>query len=221
MNAPVVAYSLTVLILTGIAASIAPALQAWRSDFTSTTKDNNRSSTMGRRRSTTRRIGVAVQIAFAVPLLVGASLLIRSAMAVGRVNLGFVPQRVATVALDVSRTRHASDADVSEYYARLTEAVRAVPGVATAAIVNRIPLAGAQTNPVTFENVNGARRELGDIDSRTITPEYFATLGIPLIAGRTFTEHDNATSPVVGSSMSACSHAVARRGRARQALSRT
>ena len=51
---------------------------------------------------------------------------------------------------------------------------------------------------MTFENVNGARRELSDIDSRTITPEYFATLGIPLIAGRTFTDHDNATSPEVG-----------------------
>lgn len=198
LNAPVVAYSLTVLILTGIAASIAPALQAWRSDFTSTTKESNRSSTMGRGRSATRRIGVAAQIAFAVPLLVGASLLIRSAVAVGRVNLGFVVQRVSTVAFEVSRTRHASDDDVAEYYARLIEAVRAVPGVATAAIVNRIPLVGNQTNPVTFENVNGVSRELSDIDSRTITPEYFATLGIPLIAGRTFTDHDNATSPEVG-----------------------
>ena len=139
-----------------------------------------------------------MQIAFAVPLLVGASVLIRSAIAVGRVNLGFVAQRVSTVAFEVSRTKHASDDDVSEYYARLVESVRAVPGVATAAIVNRIPLVGAQTNPVTFENVNGAAREISDIDSRTITPEYFATLGIPLIAGRTFTDHDNATSPAVG-----------------------
>jgi putative ABC transport system permease protein len=197
LNAPVVAYSLTVLILTGIAASIAPALQAWRSDFTSTTKDSNRSSTMGRRRSTTRRIGVAVQIAFAVPLLVGASLLIRSAMAVGRVNLGFVPQRVSTIALDVSRTRHASDAD-SLGITRLT---RSRSGRSPAcqppqsSIESRSPGADESSD---FENVNGASRELGDIDSRTITPEYFATLGIPLIAGRTFTEHDNATSPMVG-----------------------
>src|SRR4029079_9510829 len=118
--------------------------------------------------------------------------------AVGRVNLGFNAQRVSTVAFDVSRTRHASDGDVAEYYARLIEALRAVPGVASAAIVNRIPLVGAQTNPVTFENVNGASRELNDIDSRTITPEDFSTLGSPSIAGRTSTDHDNATSPKVG-----------------------
>jgi putative ABC transport system permease protein len=198
MSTPVVAFSLAVLVLTGLAASIAPALQAGRSDFTTITRDGGRSSTAGRGRAVARRIGVAVQIAFALPLLVGASLLIQSAIAVTRVDLGFRPERVATVSFEASRTKHVSDQAVSDYYARLVEAVRGVPGVTNAAIVNRIPLSGAQTNPVHFENATGTTEELTNIDSRTITPDYFATLGIGLAAGRVFTEHDDAQSPLVG-----------------------
>jgi len=84
---------------------------------------------------------------------------------------------------------------VVDYYARIVDATRALPGVASAALVNRIPLQGAQTNPVHFE---GSTEEFTDIDSRTVTPDYFATLGIGLMSGRAFTEQDDAASPRVG-----------------------
>ena len=198
MSAPVLAVSFIVLVLTGVAASAAPAVQAGKSDFTTITKDGGRSSTSGRGRSLARRVGVAVQIAFALPLLVGASLLIQSAIKVARVDLGFRPDRVATWSFEVSRNKHESDQATADYYARLVEAARAVPGVASAAIVNRIPLSGAQTNPVHFENPAGTTEESTDVDSRTVSPEYFATLGIGIMAGRVFTDHDDAASPLVG-----------------------
>jgi len=197
VSAPVVTFSLAILSLAGLAASIAPAVQAWTSDFTTVTKDGGRSSTSGRGRSVARRAGVAAQIALALPLLVGASLLIRSALNVARVDVGFRPERVTTFKFEVSRSKHSSDRQVADYYARLTEAVRAVPGVATASLVNRIPLSGGQTNSVHFENATGATGELTNVDTRTVTPDYFATLGIRLIAGRGFTEHDDADAPVV------------------------
>lgn len=197
ISAPVLAFSLTLLALTGVAASIAPAVRAWSSDFTSVTKEGGRSSTSGRARATARRLGVALQIAFALPLLVGASVLIQSTIEVGRVQLGFRPERVAAWSFEISRVKHTSDQAAADYYARLVEAVRSVPGVANAAIGNRIPLVGAQNNPVHFENPTGTTEEFTNVDSRTVTPEYFATLGIPLTAGRTFTERDDATSPNV------------------------
>ena len=197
LSAPVVAFSLTLLVLAGCAASIAPAVQAWASDFTTIAKDGGRSSTSGRGRSSTRRVGVAAQIAFALPLLVGASLLLRSAINVTRVDLGFRPERVATLAFEVLRSKHASDQEVADYYARLVEAVRAVPGVANASLVNRIPLAGGQTNPLHFESATSKPAELTNVETRTVTPEYFATLGIRLIAGRGFTDHDDADAPTV------------------------
>jgi putative ABC transport system permease protein len=197
LSGPVVAFSLTLLVLAGCAASIAPAVQAWASDFTVITKDGGRSSTSGRRHSGARRVGVAAQIAFALPLLVGASLLLRSAINVTRVDPGFRHERVATLAFEVSRGKHPSDREVADYYARLVEAVRAVPGVANAGLVNRIPLGGGQTNPLHFETATGRAEELTNVETRTVTPEYFATLGIRLIAGRGFTEHDDADAPTV------------------------
>jgi putative ABC transport system permease protein len=197
LSAPVIAYSLALLVVTGLASSVVPAIQAWRSDFTTVTNDRNRSSTSGRGRAVARRVGVAAQIAFALPLLVGASLLIQSAIEVSRVKLGFNPDRVATLSFEVSRTKHESDQAAADYYGQLVAAVRGVPGVVNAAIVNRIPLVGAQTNAVRLENAPGTSEREVLIDSRTVTPEYFATLGIPLIAGRTFTDHDDASSPAV------------------------
>ncbi|MFN2567164.1 MAG: ADOP family duplicated permease [Gemmatimonadaceae bacterium] len=197
LSAPVVAFSLTLLVLAGCAASIAPAIQAWASDFTTITKDGGRSSTPGRKRSAARRVGVAAQIAFALPVLVGASLLLRSAINVTRVDPGFTPGRVATLAFEVSRSKHPSDREVADYYARLVEAVRAVPGVANAGLVNRIPLVGGQTNPLRFETATRTAADLTNVETRTVTPEYFATLGIRLIAGRGFTEHDDADAPTV------------------------
>ena len=197
LSAPVVAFSLTLLALAGCAASIAPAVQAWGSDVTTITKEGGRSSTSGRRRSAARRVGVAAQIAFALPLLVGATLLLQSAINVMRMDLGFRPECVATLSFEVSRSRNPSDQKVADYYARLVEAVRAVPGVANASLVNRIPLVGGQTNPVHFDNATGTTDELTNVDTRTVTPGYFTTLGIRLVTGRGFTEHDDTNAPEV------------------------
>jgi putative ABC transport system permease protein len=197
LSAPVVAFSLALLVITGFAASIAPAAHAWASDFTTIMKDGGRSSTSGRGRATARRIGVAAQIAFALPLLVGASLLLRSAINVAQVDPGFRHHGVATLALEASRSKHSSDQEVADYYGRLIEAVRAVPGVTNASLTNRIPLSGDQTNPVQFETAAAVADELTNVETRTVTPDYFATLGIRLIAGRGFTEHDDANAPAV------------------------
>jgi predicted permease len=97
----------------------------------------------------------------------------------------------------VSRSKHASDREVADYYARLTEAVRAVPGVASAGLVNRIPLSGDQTNSVQFGSATDAAAQPTNVNTRTVTPGYFATLGIRLIAGREFTERDDADASEV------------------------
>lgn len=197
LSAPVVALSLVLLIVTGLAASLAPAIQAWTADFTKITKDGGRTSTSGRRRATMRRAGVAAQMAFALPLLVGASLLLRSAMNVAGVDPGFNAERVTTLAFEVVRSAHRTDEEVADYYTRMINAVKAVPGVVNAGITNRIPLVGGQTNPVTFEHATARADELTNVDTRTVSPEYFATLGIKLIAGRVFTDRDDANAPTV------------------------
>ncbi|MFL5581561.1 MAG: ADOP family duplicated permease [Gemmatimonadaceae bacterium] len=196
VSGPVLLWALALLALTGVAASVAPAAQAWRSDFTSVAKDGGRGNT--RRGGAARRLGAAAQFALALPLLAGAALLLQSALAVSRVDVGFRPEGVASFLFEVSRATHRTDEDVARYYARVVEAVRAVPGVSHAAIGNRAPLIGAQSNPVRFEGATVPLDETVDVDSRTVTPDYFAALGIPLLAGRTFGEQDDADAPVVG-----------------------
>jgi putative ABC transport system permease protein len=128
---------------------------------------------------------------------VGASLLIRSAINVSQVDLGFRAEHAATWAFEVSRSKHATDQALADYYGRMLDAVRTVPGVAHAAITNRVPLAGNQTNSVHFANATGIKEELSDVDSRTVSPDYFTTIGVRLLAGRAFTDHDDAASPSV------------------------
>lgn len=197
LSTPVIAFSLVLLALTGLAASVVPAIHAWTSDFTMVTKEGGRSSTAGRGRAAASRIGVAVQIAFALPLLISASLLIRSAINVAQVDVGFRPDHVLTLKFEVLRGKHPSDEQVANYYAQLVEAVGGLPGVSGAGLVNRIPLSDGQTNPVHFEKATGRVDELTNVETRTVTPEYFAALGIPLITGRGFTEHDDANARAV------------------------
>lgn len=192
VSLPVILTSLVVLVLTGVAASIAPIVQAWRVDFTSMTKDGGRGATVGRGRAKARRLGVAAQIAFAVPLLVGASLLIRSSLKLGDVDLGFRPQQVASFHLAVPRTKYSSDAQVADFYSRLLEMVKGVPGVTHAGMVNRLPLAGNQTMGIHVEKSAGETIEVPAVDSRPTTPDYFAAMGIAMREGRAFTDRDDA-----------------------------
>jgi putative ABC transport system permease protein len=196
VSAPVFFVSLAVLVISGLIASIAPAVQAWRSDFTAMTKDGGRGATSGRRRARGRRIGVAAQIAVALPLLVGAGLLIRSAMALGEVDLGFRPDGVAAMHIAVSRTKHPTDVQVATYYDQLLENVRAVPGVQSAGMVNRLPLFAGQTASIDVESASGKIVDVSAIDSRLVTPDYFATLGIALREGRAFGAVDDVNAPL-------------------------
>lgn len=194
VSAPVMAVSLGVLALTGLAASAAPAMQALSAEFTTMMKDGGRSSTANRGRSNGRRFGVADQAAFALPLLVGAAVLMRSAINLVHVDAGFSPARVTTLKFEVQRARHPSDDQVASYYSQLADAVRAIRGVASVGLVNRIPFSGGQTNPLHFEHATARPDELTNVDTRTITPDYFKAMGIALIAGRAFTERDDASS---------------------------
>lgn len=197
VNTPVIFAALTLIAIAGVIAALAPATQAWRSDFTTMTKDGGRGSTAGRRRASFRRLGVAAQIAVAVPMIVGAGLLIRTAIRLAAVELGFATDGVAIFHVAVPRGKYATDADVAAFYDRVLLSVAAVPGVSHAGLVNRVPLDGNQTMSVLIASTAGAPLALDGIDSRPATPDYFAALGIPLREGRTFTTHDDAAAPGV------------------------
>ena len=194
LHPPVVIFAVASSFAVVVVAALWPARKTSQSGF--------QSGLQGVSRGVTRAVGaqswlVVAQVAVTMVVLFAGALLARSAEALFRVDLGFVPQQVLTMHLAVTRAKYPKDPQISEYYRRLEERIERLPGVIAAGFVNRLPLSGlAQVNPVVFDG----RPEIGSvsIDSRSATPRYFEAMGIPLRAGRLFVERDREDSVPVG-----------------------
>ena len=142
---------------------------------------------------------VVGQVALAIVLGIGAALMARSLLALQRVNPGFEPERVLTLKLQPSGERVRAIDRAVVYYDAVMERVAAVPGVARVAAINHLPLSGY--NWVSTIRLDDRPLPPGvsppTAGWRMIRGPYFETMGIPVVAGRTFTEHDARTSAPV------------------------
>ena len=142
-----------------------------------------------------RGLFIVMEIACTVLLLVTAGLLMRSFAQLRSTDAGFRPAQVLSLHLAVSRAKYGDDAGVARYLERLIDRVRAVPGVETVGIVNRLPMGGQmQAGVIQFEGREGRF----NTDWRSVSADYFRALTIPLLAGRTFNESDTPDHPAVG-----------------------
>lgn len=192
LHVPVLVFASAALAAIALFVGAWPALEASRSGLAASASDGSRGVAGGARRARRRDLLVVAQIAATLWLVIAASLLMRSFLALRQVNPGFNPDRVYSLHLAIPRSKYPNDVDVAAFSARLIERVRALPDVTAVALVNRLPLAGgAQTGPIEFEGVESSFASLPNTDWRTVTPDYFRTLHIPLVAGRTFAETDD------------------------------
>jgi putative ABC transport system permease protein len=194
---PVLAVAAATLAAIGAFVGVWPALQASRLGVGAAAVDQSRGNSGPPRGARLRDALVVAQIAATLWLLVSATLLIRSFAEVRRVNPGFNPGHVYTAHLAIPRSKYRTDRDVAAFADRLMARVRALPDVLSVAMVNRLPLAGgAQTGPIAFEGIDSTVLGLKNVDYRSVTPDYFRTLEIPLVSGRAFTEADDAETRV-------------------------
>jgi putative ABC transport system permease protein len=193
INAPVLVFSAIVLLLTGIIAGLLPVAHAWRANVPTAAK-GMRSSTASRDELRARNALVIAQLALTLPLLVGATALVRTFAAVMRVDPGFHAENILTLHMAIPRTKYRNDQQIAAFYHRLLDRVGAVPGVASAAMINRLPLSGNDM-ALRFELEDVAGPQL--LQFRSATPDYFRTMAIPLRAGRGLTEQDTASAPMV------------------------
>ena len=199
VNGVVLSASIVILTITGLVAALLPASQAWRSDLTSASREENRSTTGSVRHTRARNVLVVAQIALALPLLAGGILLTRTFNRLMAVDPGFKADGVVTFHIAIPRSKYRDDTQVARVVGRFTERAAAVPGVTTAGMVNRLPLAGgAQVMTMEFDAPRQLHPDLSAIDTRTITPGYFEAMGIPIIEGRTFDSRDSDGAPPVG-----------------------
>jgi putative ABC transport system permease protein len=198
LSAPVLAFSASLLALTGLVAGLLPAAQGFRADLSQATRSTSRGATGDRRHARSGQILVVTQIALAVPLLVGAVLLARSFATLTRIDPGFRAENVLSLHLAIPRSKYPGDPEVAAMCTRLLGRVAALPGVASAGMVNRLPLGGVgQIGMIEVENPGAVSAPQYHVDWRTATPSYFTTLGIPLREGRLLTEQDREQAPPV------------------------
>jgi putative ABC transport system permease protein len=198
LDARVLAFTALVSVLTGAVCGLAPALGVSRERLAEALKEGGRSSTGGLRSGRARRLLVVVEVSLALVLLVGAGLLIRTLMRLQTVALGFDPRNVLTMTVAKSPSPSSGPEQTGEFFRQLTERLKALPGVVSASVTWQLPLSGASA--MTGLAVEGQPEEPGNLTMgviHTAGPDYFRTMGIPVVQGREFTEHDDLNSTPV------------------------
>ena len=198
IDARMLGFSFGLSVLTGMIFGLAPAIQSSRLDLTGVLKEGGRTSgaAAGHR---LRSALVMTEIALAMILLVGAGVLLKSLMRVLKTDPGFNPENVLTMTVVLPAAKYTEANTQVNFQDQLQERVQSLPGVAGAGTVNILPLQPGNTTRVHVEGepVPPPGQEL-EANIRTISENYFRTLGVPLMSGRMFDNRDKADSqPVV------------------------
>lgn len=195
----VLAWTALVSLGSGILFGIAPAWQGSRMNLNESLKEGGRgaSGSPGARRL--RSVLVVSEIAFAMMLLIGAGLLIRSFVRLQQVDPGFHPDQVVTMQVPITRAQYPERPQVFAFYDRLLERVRALPGVRTAAIASSLPPNHLEWSDNYLAEGQPPRDDahLPIASMLFVSPGYFRSLGIPVLKGRDFTARDKADAPIV------------------------
>jgi putative ABC transport system permease protein len=198
VDGSVLGFTALVALLTGIIFGLAPAIQLSKADLNDTLKDTSRGSTGGMRRARTRSVLVVAEVALSVILLIGAGLLIKSFVLLQKVDSGFNPNKLLVATISLPTSRYTEAAQRSAFYTRLCQELATLPGVVSAGATQSLPLSGSDARtPIAIDGravPPFAERPI--VSLGIVSPDYFKTLGIPLMQGRFFTEQDNATAPV-------------------------
>jgi putative ABC transport system permease protein len=197
IHLPVLGFATAAVLLVALLVGAWPAVDASRRSVSSTIAELSRGATDAPRRAHARDLLVVGQLAATLLLLVGATVLMRSFLALRQVSPGLEPAGVLSVHVAIPRTKYPDDRDVVTFYARVLERVQALPGVVAVGMVNRLPLGGGnQTGGLQIEGA-GPDVQGPSVQTRSASPDYFRALGIPLKAGRSFTHADGADAPPV------------------------
>jgi putative ABC transport system permease protein len=190
----VLAFSLALSGITGIVFGPVPAWEGSRTDVNQSLKAVSRSLTGGSSRS--RQMLLASEIALALVLSIGAGLLIHSIVNLGKVDPGFQTKNLLTFSIRLTN-RYKTDPEQAAFFRQATEQLRLLPGVKNAATIGCLPIDGTCWGSIFL--VEGRpipeRSKLPTAQWNVASDQYFETMGIKLLRGRTFQESDSETSP--------------------------
>lgn len=197
VDAPVLIFTSAVAIFAGILFGLFPALHATRPDLNDLLKEGARGSD-GRSTQRLRSAMVIAELTLALVLLIGAGLLIRSFGLLSGVDPGFKSQQLLTANITLPLNRFADIPKRTMFFQQALEKVAALPGVESASFNSELPFGtGGVFHNLAVEGVTVETGHEPEIYSRSISPDFFRTLNIPLRKGRYFTDADKANAPLV------------------------
>ncbi len=193
MEAPVLWFTAGIAVLTGVVFGLAPALQSMRTDLNDSLRESSGRTAGSAKHNRMRGILVAAEVALAVVLLCGATLLMRTFQNLRNVQPGFDARNVLTFQLALG-SRYKTPEQVSDFMRRLVERLESIPGTQAAGLVTNLPMELGPDLP--FEIPSKGSENYSAL-WRYASPHYFDAMKIPVLQGRAFTVNDTAASESV------------------------
>ncbi len=193
----VLVFTLVVTLITGMLFGLAPALQATRHNLIPSLKDDSRSYRQHLRRLGLRDGLVIAQLALSLMLLIGAGLFLRSLQNALRFDPGFAAQNLMTASL-ATRGANLSRQQGRSFYDEALQRIGSLPDVQSVTLTAVVPVSGGgERRGVQLEGYQPQTGEDTELNTNTVGPNYFRTMGIPIVAGRDFNTQDQEGSPRV------------------------
>jgi predicted permease len=199
LDPAILAFTIALSVVTGLVFGVVPAIAVIRGNVASMLKEDATRGSASRRTGATRALLVIAETAIAVTLLIGAGLLVKSFARIQDVNPGFATDHVLTAQVALPAARYPDAAARRAFWQRLTDKLRAMPGVTAAGLTTNVPFNGSVSSgsyrivgytPGPSEASPHGRQEI-------VGADYFRVMQIPVIEGRVFNDGDTADSPPV------------------------
>ena len=196
LDSRVFGFTFLIAFVTGTLAGLIPALHATRVSCSEMLKETG--SAVAASHGRARGLLTAGEIAIALVMLVGAGLATRSLMRLLGVQLGFDPRQVVTGSVSLPDSRYSKEPQQAAFFRALIDRVQALPGVVSAGAASELPLDGGSNGTVVIEGQPAAKDIWSSplVESCTVTPNYFHTMRIPVLAGRDVAETDTPEVPL-------------------------
>jgi predicted permease len=193
MDGKVLIFTGLISLVTGLIFGLAPATQASNFGLSETLKEGGRDSSAGSRGNRIRGVLVVSEVAVSFLLLIGAGLLINSFLHLRKLDPGYRADHLLTMKVSLPETKYPDKERRAPFFRELIRRVQTLPGVESAAVASNLPLTyNGDSMPIGAEGrPDPPPDQSPDVILRVVSPGYFRTMGIPLVAGRDFTENDS------------------------------
>jgi predicted permease len=204
LNGSVLIFTLVISVFTGLLFGLMPALSI-KPQLQTALKEGSAQTAGSRIRNRLRSLFVIAQVAISFALLIVAGLMLRSFDKLQKVNLGFNPEKVLVMRVSANWSKYQTNEEFRNFSVGVLEKIQSQPGVVSAAMSNNFPLnslgstnGGPTLNNFIIQGQSNAENDLNPrADFRVISPDYFSTLMMPILAGRNFNDGDDSRAPAV------------------------